>query len=73
MKNRVFWPGPKREFSDVVGGVVLKNFSGGKPPDPNLSSTPLPQKFFTIAKVKLRVDLDVVLYSHFTRLESIAI
>ena len=27
----------------------------------------------SFARLKLRVDLDVVLYSHFTRLESIAI
>ena len=27
-------PCPKRAFSDVLESVVLKIFSGGKPPDP---------------------------------------
>ena len=27
-------PCPKRAFSDVLEGVVLKIFSGGEPPDP---------------------------------------
>ena len=37
-------------FSNVLEGVVLKNFFGGKPPDPYLSSAPLPQYSFSIAK-----------------------
>ena len=28
----------KRAFSDALEGVVLKTFSGGKPPDPHISS-----------------------------------
>ena len=32
--------------------MVLKNFSEGKPPDPHISSAPLPQQL-SIAKVKL--------------------
>ena len=35
-ENNVF-PCPKRAFSDVLEGVVLKIFSGGKPPDPQES------------------------------------
>ena len=43
----------KRTFSDILEGVVLKNFSRGKPPDPHLSSARLPQLSLCIAKMKL--------------------
>ena len=33
----------KRPFSDVLKRVALRNFSTGKPPDPHLSSIPLPK------------------------------
>ena len=33
----------KRTFSDILEGMVLQNFSVGKPPDPHLSSAPFPQ------------------------------
>ena len=35
-ESNVF-PCPKREFSDILEGVVLKNFPGGKSPDPQRS------------------------------------
>ena len=33
----------RRAFSDGLEGVLLKTLSEGKPPDPNLSSAPVPQ------------------------------
>ena len=41
MMNTNFILSCKRAFSDVLGGVVLKIFPGGKPPDPHFHFAPI--------------------------------